>query len=69
MPEDPDEYPEFWALVNAGSASVYPHGLCGNRADHDPHVHKSLSLGRFWCTADQSKRLPYALEARQRGKT
>lgn len=40
-------------------------GLCGNRADHDPHLHNSTSLGEFWCTADQSTRLPYAAERRR----
>jgi hypothetical protein len=39
--------------------------LCGNRNDHSPHIHDSGSLGRFWCTADQSTRLPYAAERRR----
>lgn len=43
-----------------------PEGLCGNREDHEPHVHESATLGRFWCSADQSKRLPYAAERRRR---
>jgi hypothetical protein len=42
-----------------------PTGLCGNREDHDPHMHESTSLGVFWCEADQSKRLPYAMERRE----
>jgi hypothetical protein len=39
-----------------------PRGLCGNRREHDPHMHDSTSLGRFFCHADQSKRLPFMLE-------
>jgi hypothetical protein len=39
--------------------------LCGNREDHDPHVFTSTVSGnRVWCHADQSKRLPYAMERR-----
>lgn len=38
-----------------------PSGLCGNREDHEPHVHDSASLGRFYCHADQAKRLPFAM--------
>jgi hypothetical protein len=33
-------------------------GLCGNREEHDPHLHRSASLSEFWCTADQSQREP-----------
>lgn len=43
-----------------------PEGLCGNREDHAPHVHDSTSLGRFFCHADQAKRLPYAMERKGR---
>lgn len=43
-----------------------PHGLCGNRDDHEPHVHESATLGTFWCTADQTTRLPFAAEARRK---
>ena len=43
----------------------YQKGLCGNRADHAPHMHDSKSFGRFWCEADQSKRLPYAMERKE----
>lgn len=43
-----------------------PEGLCGNREDHGPHVHNSTSLGRFWCHADQARRLPFAMERRDR---
>lgn len=39
-----------------------PKGLCGNKADHEPHEHKSKSLGTFWCHADQTKRMPFAGE-------
>lgn len=44
---------------------LLPQGLCGNRSDHAPHLHDSDSLGRFWCHADQTQRLPYALERRK----
>lgn len=37
-------------------------GLCADRADHEPHEHVSDSLGRFWCTADQSQREPLRSE-------
>lgn len=43
---------------------TFPVGLCGNRADHAPHLHDSTSLGRMWCEADQTKRLPFAMERR-----
>lgn len=36
-------------------------GLCGNREDHVEHVYESDSLGTFWCHADQTKRLPFAM--------
>ncbi len=39
-------------------------GLCGDRGDHEPHWHES-TVGRFWCHADQTRRLPYAAEARR----
>lgn len=42
-----------------------PIGLCGNREDHDPHRHESESLGVFWCSADQTTRLPFAAERRK----
>lgn len=41
-----------------------PEGLCGNRAEHPAHLHDSPSLGRFWCTADQSQREPGRSERR-----
>lgn len=43
-----------------------PHGLCPDRDDHEAHVHESATLGTFWCTADQTTRLPYAAEARRK---
>lgn len=38
----------------------HPVGLCGNKADHKPHLVKwaAVSNGPMWCTADQSQRLP-----------
>lgn len=45
---------------------MYREGLCGNKADHIPHIHTSLTLGTFRCHADQSKRLPYAAERRRK---
>lgn len=42
-----------------------PVGLCGNRDDHEPHLHHSRSLGKYWCSADQTTRLPYAAENRK----
>lgn len=44
-----------------------PQGLCGDREEHEPHRHESSSLGVFWCTADQSQRLPFAAERRREG--
>lgn len=43
-----------------------PVGLCGNKEDHDPHIHESRSLGTYFCHADQSRRLPYCLEEKQK---
>lgn len=40
-------------------------GLCGNRERHAPHRHDSNTLGPFWCSADESTRLPYAAEVRR----
>ena len=49
-----------------------PRGLCGNREEHEPHVHRSRTLGVFWCTARQKDRLPgaweYARRERERGE-
>lgn len=39
-------------------------GLCGDKADHDPHVVRGSSLGSYWCSADQETRLPWAAERR-----
>lgn len=53
------------ACTGCGSCDYcaeFPRGLCGNRDDHAPHLHDSAGLGRFWCDADQSKRLPFAME-------
>lgn len=44
----------------------YPKGLCGNRDEHAPHKHNSLTLGRFWCTADQMDREPGRSEFRRK---
>lgn len=53
------------ACTGCGSCDYcaeFPRGLCGNRDNHAPHLHDSAGLGRFWCDADQSKRLPFAME-------
>jgi hypothetical protein len=42
-----------------------PDGLCEDRTEHRPHLHDSETLGRFWCTADQSRREPYRSERRR----
>ena len=55
------------ACTGCGKCSYctqFPVGLCGNRADHAPHMHDSASFGRMWCQADQSKRLPFAEESK-----
>ena len=54
-------------LEMAVELGAWPHveGLCGNKKDHEPHDHSSTSLGKFWCHADQSRRLPYAAEKAQ----
>lgn len=46
-------------------AKALKNGLCGNRFNHEPHVHESASLGTFWCTAEQPARIPYAAELRR----
>lgn len=50
----------------AEPAVPVPEGLCGNREDHDPHLVEfaPVANGPLWCHADQSRRLPYALERR-----
>jgi hypothetical protein len=45
-----------------------PHGLCGNRQDHDPHPVHGSTVGDFFCTARQEDRLPYAAERRRDGR-
>lgn len=42
-----------------------PEGLCADRTEHPAHLHESPSLGRFWCTADQSQREPWRSERRR----
>jgi hypothetical protein len=42
-----------------------PDGLCGDRGEHAPHLFESVSLGRFWCSADQSQREPWRSERRR----
>lgn len=42
------------------------HGLCANKEDHDPHPVFVSTLGPFWCSADQSKREPFASERRRK---
>lgn len=36
-------------------------GLCGNRDEHEPHWFM-MGLDVVWCHADQTRRIPYALE-------
>lgn len=64
--DDPDDDDaDVRACTGCGTCLIcaaLPRGLCGNRADHAPHLHDSAGLGRFWCDADQSKRLPFAME-------
>lgn len=43
-----------------------PDGLCADRGPHKPHLEDSPTLGRFWCTADQSQREPGRSESRRR---
>ncbi|WP_405776093.1 hypothetical protein [Streptomyces sp. NBC_01538] len=57
------------ALVTECSTSResdLPRGLCGDKADHQPHSYISGSLDEFRCTADQESRLPYAAEIQQK---
>ncbi len=46
-----------------------PEGLCGNKADHEPHDVPESTVGPFRCHADQSMRLPYAAERRPGNRT
>lgn len=50
------------AMEREARGEHLPQGLCGNRDPHEAHVYDSTSLGTFWCTADESQRLPYAAE-------
>jgi len=52
-------------LEDAVGTGEEPDGLCGERGDHHPHLYDSETLGRFWCTADQSHREPYRSERRR----
>lgn len=51
-----------------GDPMTLKRGLCGDRNEHKPHVHRSDSLGVFWCSADQTARLPWAAERRLRAE-
>lgn len=46
------------------SSEGVPYGLCANREEHRPHPVFTGSLAPYWCTADQSERLPFAAERR-----
>lgn len=60
MPKPKDRREPFGAPV-----TNLPWGLCGNRADHAPHlVTNSAVAPAFFCTARQEDRLPYAAEHR-----
>jgi hypothetical protein len=52
-------------VIYLGDPPDYPKGLCANREDHGPHLVKEGSLAPYWCTADQSKREPFASGAAQ----
>lgn len=53
------------ALEEVVGTGMEPDGLCGDRGEHRAHLHDSATLGRFWCTADQSQREPYRSEQRR----
>lgn len=53
------------ALEEAVGTGEEPDGLCGDRSEHRAHLHESPTLGRFWCTADQSQREPWRSERRR----
>jgi hypothetical protein len=53
------------ALADVIGTGEEPDGLCPDRTDHAPHLHDSPTLGRFWCTADQSQREPGRSERRR----
>lgn len=46
------------ALDEVVGTGEEPNGLCGNRAEHTPHLVTEGTLAPFWCTADQSTREP-----------
>lgn len=52
--------------ANVTEVDPIPVGLCGNRQDHEPHFHESTGLGLFYCHADQDKRVPFAMERKDR---
>lgn len=56
---------EAAARIAEGQPEFVPDGLCANKDDHEPHEHESPTLGKFWCTANQTSRLPYAAEVRR----
>lgn len=53
--------------LTAAGIIPLPMGLCGIREDHEPHLvpYAAVANGPMWCTADQSKREPYASERRR----
>jgi len=56
---------ELRAALSGTTSEELPHGLCGNREQHEPHAHHSPGLGPFWCDANEGERLPYAAEQRR----
>ena len=66
LPDDHRGASWYFLTDRCGPLTAVPSGLCANRNDHKPHIHNSNTLGRFWCTADQTTRLPFAAEARRR---
>lgn len=59
--KEPDEVRACTGCGTCSYCKTFSRGLCGNRSDHAPHLHDSKSLGRMWCEADQTKRLPFAM--------
>jgi hypothetical protein len=51
--------------IYLGEEPELPLGLCADREDHRPHRVTEGSLAPFWCTAEQSQRLPHAAELRR----
>ena len=49
---------DAWVEINSVEL---PNGLCGDRADHEPHDVFGSAVGDYHCTAIQQHRLPYAL--------